>query len=71
MTDIGDHVSKLVDDGLQGLKNEFLDSLHVDIEAEITRFGILGVIKILQYCLSGVLILYMGKFPLFVGLFCR
>ena len=43
VTDIGDHVSKLVDDGLRGLKNELLDSVHVDIEAEITRYSTLGV----------------------------
>ena len=36
-------MSKLLDEGLQRLKDDLVVSLHVDIEAEITRFRLIGV----------------------------
>ena len=37
VSELGDTVSKLFDEGLQRLKGELLESLHLDISSELTK----------------------------------
>ena len=37
VSEVGDAVSKLFDEGLQRLKDELLENLHLDISSELTK----------------------------------